>query len=115
MHCQNNGVATAVYVQIQFERFHGYNHSRPGELFQAQYRTNEIVIVRRLQPHNCEFNVDIVVSSEQLTFDPSFERFKDVLCGLLDDICRAVRYFNTLETQLYLDWSSPEEFLEVQH
>ncbi|CAK9814603.1 Dynein axonemal heavy chain 7 [Anthophora plagiata] len=68
----------------------------------------------RGQPIDCEFNVNIVVSSKHLIFSPSFEEFKEVLCGLLDEICQAVRRFHKLQTQLYLDWSGPEEILKPQ-
>ncbi|XP_076629954.1 dynein axonemal heavy chain 7 [Colletes latitarsis] len=61
-----------------------------------------------------EFNVHIIVSSEQLIFDPSFDEFKNVLCGILDSICEAVKKFTKLETQLYLDWSGPLEILKPQ-
>lgn len=59
--------------------------------------------------------MDIVVRSKELAFDPTFDTFKDVLCGILDDICQAVRHFDKLETQLYLDWSGPVDLLEVRN
>nr|XP_033342720.1 dynein heavy chain 7, axonemal-like [Megalopta genalis] len=64
------------------------------------------------QPAKCEFHVDVVVKSESLDFQPSFEEFKDALCGILDRICEAVTEFDTLETQLYLDWSGSLDVLE---
>lgn len=59
------------------------------------------------------FNVDIIITSKQLTFDPSFEKFKEIFCSILDELCEAVRNFEKLETQLYLDWSGEQGFLKV--
>ncbi|KOX76420.1 Dynein heavy chain 7, axonemal [Melipona quadrifasciata] len=74
-------------------------------------------LIVRGKPINCEFNVDIIVSFKQLTFEPSFEKFKEMLCNILDELCEAVRYFDKLEIQLYLDWSGEEGFLEphIEH
>lgn len=65
------------------------------------------------QPAKCKFHMDVIVSHETLGFHPSFDEFKTMLCGILDRICKAVTEFNTLETQLYLDWSGPLEVLKV--
>ncbi|XP_033301318.1 dynein heavy chain 7, axonemal-like [Bombus bifarius] len=65
-----------------------------------------------LEPINCMFNVDIIIASKQLAFDPSFEKFKEILCSILDELCEAVRNFEKLETQLYLDWSGEQGFLK---
>nr|XP_031838488.1 dynein heavy chain 7, axonemal-like [Nomia melanderi] len=74
-------------------------------------------LIVRSQPAKCKFHVDIIVSHETLGFHPSFEEFKIVLCGILDRICKAVTEFNTLEMQLYLDWSGPLEVLKpkIEH
>ncbi|XP_078046876.1 dynein axonemal heavy chain 7-like [Augochlora pura] len=66
----------------------------------------------RGQPAKCEFHVDVIIKSESLDFRPSFEEFKDALCGILDRICKAVTEFDTLETQLYLDWSGSLDVLQ---
>lgn len=54
-----------------------------------------------------------MVVSGELVFEPSFDRFKKSLCDILEAICDAVRKFERLETQLYLDWAGPQEFLKV--
>ncbi|XP_028047400.2 dynein heavy chain 7, axonemal [Monomorium pharaonis] len=62
----------------------------------------------------CSFKVNIVVVSKELAFQPSFDKFKESLCDILEAICNAVRNFERLETQLYLDWAGPREFLKPQ-
>ncbi|EZA62718.1 Dynein heavy chain 7, axonemal [Ooceraea biroi] len=63
------------------------------------------------KPVPCRFKVSIVVSNE-LAFEPSFDKFKESLCDILETMCNAVRNFERLETQLYLDWAGPPEFLK---
>jgi len=63
----------------------------------------------------CFFKINIVVVSNELVFEPSFDNFKESLCDILDKICNAVRNFARLETQLFLDWAGPTEFLQVPH
>ncbi|XP_025075899.1 dynein heavy chain 7, axonemal-like [Pogonomyrmex barbatus] len=58
--------------------------------------------------------MSIVVVSKDLTFEPSFDKFKKSLFNILEAICNAVRNFERLETQLYLDWAGPPEFLKPQ-
>ncbi|KAH0950776.1 hypothetical protein HN011_006322 [Eciton burchellii] len=60
----------------------------------------------------CSFKINIVVVSNELAFEPSFDNFKESLCDILDGICNAVRNFPRLETQLFLDWAEPTEFLQ---
>jgi len=55
------------------------------------------------------------VVSNELVFQPSFNKFKESLCDILRAICDAVKNFERLETQLYLDWAGPPEFLKVPH
>ncbi|XP_034174982.2 dynein heavy chain at 36C [Osmia lignaria lignaria] len=64
------------------------------------------------KPVKCVFNLNIVVRSNELTFDPSFDDFKMDLCSILDRLCDAIRQFDKLETQLYLDWSGSRDFLK---
>ncbi|KYM93367.1 Dynein heavy chain 7, axonemal [Cyphomyrmex costatus] len=66
------------------------------------------------KPVACRFKVSIVVVSKELAFRPSFDKFKELLCDILRAICDAVRNFERLETQLYLDWAGPQEFLKPQ-
>ncbi|XP_015440426.1 PREDICTED: LOW QUALITY PROTEIN: dynein heavy chain 7, axonemal [Dufourea novaeangliae] len=68
-------------------------------------------LIVRGQPARCEFHVDIIIVDKKPDFQPTFDAFKHVLCGILNGICKAVAEFNTLETQLYLDWSGPLELL----
>lgn len=67
------------------------------------------------QPVACCFKVSIAIVSNELVFEPSFDKFKELLCDILKAICNAVRNFERLETQLYLDWAGPREFLKVLH
>ncbi|XP_025992810.1 dynein heavy chain 7, axonemal-like [Solenopsis invicta] len=66
------------------------------------------------KPGGCRFKVSIIVVSRELAFQPSFDNFKKSLCNILEAICDAVRNFERLETQLYLDWAGPQEFLKPQ-
>lgn len=100
-------------MYIYLERFYKFYYSWPGELFNARDKTNYTIIIHYLQPIRCEFNIFIVVSSKQLIFSPSIEDFKNILCYILNEICEGVRFFKKLETELYLDWSGEEGFLEV--
>lgn len=113
MHCQNNGTAAFDNVYSQLERLYKFYCSWQGELFNARDKTNYTIIIHYLQPIKCEFNIDIIVSSKQLIFNPSFDDFKNILCNILNEICEGVRFFKKLETELYLDWSGEEGFLEV--
>lgn len=65
------------------------------------------------QPAACSFTLNAVVVSGEIVFEPSFDKFKESLCNILEMICDAVRNFERLETQLYLDWAGPQEFLKV--
>ncbi|XP_025270954.1 dynein heavy chain 7, axonemal [Camponotus floridanus] len=66
------------------------------------------------KPVACCFKVSIAIVSNELVFEPSFDKFKELLCDILKAICNAVRNFERLETQLYLDWAGPREFLKPQ-
>ncbi|XP_071649568.1 dynein axonemal heavy chain 7 [Temnothorax longispinosus] len=66
------------------------------------------------KPVACRFKVSIAVVSKELAFQPSFDKFKKSLCDILEAICDAVRNFERLETQLYLDWAGPQQFLKPQ-
>ncbi|XP_050461697.1 dynein axonemal heavy chain 7-like [Cataglyphis hispanica] len=66
------------------------------------------------KPVACSFKVNIAIVSNELVFEPFFDKFKELLCNILDSICNAVRNFERLETQLYLDWTGPQEFLKPQ-
>jgi len=63
----------------------------------------------------CSFKINIIVVSNELAFDPSFDKFKETFRDILDRMCNAVRNFARLETQLFLDWAGPTEFLQVPH
>ena len=60
-----------------------------------------------------EFNANLVVVSDQLQFEPSFDGFKNVLCNILESMCEAVRNLKKLESELYLDWAGPFDTLKV--
>lgn len=66
-----------------------------------------------VQPVSCFFKVSIVVISNELTFVPGFDKFKESLRDILGAICDAVRDFKRLETELYLDWAGPQTHLKV--
>ncbi|EGI62283.1 Dynein heavy chain 12, axonemal [Acromyrmex echinatior] len=66
------------------------------------------------KPVTCRFNMNVVVISKELVFQPSFDIFKELLCDILTAMCDAVRNFERLETQLYIDWAGPREFLKPQ-
>ncbi|XP_031365554.1 uncharacterized protein LOC116185395 [Apis dorsata] len=88
-------------------------HGQVNYLMIKRHKTNYTIIIHYLQPIKCEFNINIVVSSKQLIFSPNFEDFKNILCNILNEICIGVRFFKKLETELYVDWSGEEGFLEV--
>ncbi|XP_076670804.1 dynein axonemal heavy chain 7 [Andrena cerasifolii] len=69
-------------------------------------------MVVRCQPVGVNFNANMVVVSDQLEFEPSFDGFKYVLCNILESMCEAVRNFQKLESQLYLDWAGPLDTLK---
>ncbi|KAL6424717.1 hypothetical protein ACFW04_009995 [Cataglyphis niger] len=66
------------------------------------------------KPVACCFKVNFAIIANELVFEPLFDKFKELLCDILDLICNAVRNFERLETQLYLDWTGPQEFLKPQ-
>lgn len=81
----------------------------------VNFFTTDIVRIyfTSFQPIVCCFKVNIVVVSGELAFEPSFDKFKELFCHILDAICDAVKTFEKLETQLYLDWAGPQEFIKV--
>ncbi|EFN75889.1 Dynein heavy chain 7, axonemal [Harpegnathos saltator] len=64
------------------------------------------------KPAVCSFRLNILVVSSEIVFEPSFDKLKESLCNILEMICDATRNFERLETQLYLDWAGPQEFLK---
>ncbi|KYN44278.1 Dynein heavy chain 7, axonemal [Trachymyrmex septentrionalis] len=99
----------------QFKRF--FNCA--GKLMEAQllrickHSLREFVnYVVNGKPVACRFKVNIVVVSKELAFQPSFDKFKESLCDILGMMCDAMQHFDRLETQLYLDWAGPQEFLK---
>lgn len=64
------------------------------------------------QPTFCIFKVNILVSDE-LYFQPTFDQFKESLCDIVDKMCEAVGKFKKLESELYIDWAGPLEYLKV--
>ncbi|XP_015178312.1 PREDICTED: dynein heavy chain 7, axonemal, partial [Polistes dominula] len=65
-------------------------------------------------PYNPGFKINLIIDSNDLIFEPNFELFKETLCNILDNICETVKHFERLETQLYLDWGGPLEFLKPE-
>ncbi|XP_014203995.1 dynein heavy chain 7, axonemal [Copidosoma floridanum] len=58
------------------------------------------------------FKLNVVVKSRELSFEPPFQYFKDIIGSVLDVMCEAVMSFERLESQLYLDWSGPRIYLK---
>lgn len=57
--------------------------------------------------------LEVTIKAKELLFDPPYKNFKDILCNVLSTICEAVARFERLETQLYIDWTGPTEYLKV--
>ncbi|XP_076763837.1 uncharacterized protein LOC143431167, partial [Xylocopa sonorina] len=115
--CLNNrqGLVPSPLQRLRFKRFYGClaKIMEAQLLFMCKFSLKDFMnFIIHGQPIVREFNVNIVVGFDQLTFEPSFEKFESVFCNILDEICAAVRYFDVLEAQLYLDWSGPEELLK---
>ncbi|KAK2587842.1 hypothetical protein KPH14_003939 [Odynerus spinipes] len=68
-------------------------------------------IIKR-KPSVPGFKISLLVDSKSLLFKPAFDQFKETLCSILERLCESVQNFERLETQLYLDWGGPREFLK---
>ncbi|KAK0178126.1 hypothetical protein PV328_002104, partial [Microctonus aethiopoides] len=77
-------------------------------LFKLSFRGSQ----NQLSYSRCSFNINVMVRSKIILFEPSFKSFTDTLLQLLVSLNRAVCGYPRIERKLYNNWTSKKTSLQ---